>query len=347
MKPFLSLLVTMLVVGLIAGCKPAKKEPPKAIPAVQLSQKLSEGDLAIVKLTVEAEQRLGIQTAPAEKRPIELTRSYGGELMLPLARSGNDAGAKESRSIFALMPSMTSADLMRTAQAQVDADGMVAAAKVQLEAAQIALKRAEELIAARSGIGRTVDDARTQVRLAEAALHTAEERRALLGAPLFDAVNTNQLWVRVPVYVGELPQLKLTTLATISMLGTEAKEPALSATPVTVPFSTSTNPLISELYYELKAGAPGLRPGLKVNVSLPMNGSEESLVVPTSAIVYDVHGNTWVYDNIGPQAYTRRRVELRRIVGADAILGRGPKPGAKIVTAGAAELFGSEFGAGK
>lgn len=347
MKLLSSLLATSLAIGAVAGCKPAKSEAPKAIPAVHLSHKVSEADLAVITLTPEAEQRLGVQTAPAVRRTVELNRSYGGELMLPLGRAGADGGARENRSVFSLMPSMTSADFVRTAQMQVDADGLVAAAKVQLDGAQLAFKRAEDLIAAKSGIGRSVDDSRTQVRLAEAALQTAQERRALLGAPVFEAVNTNQLWVRVLVYVGDLPQLKLTVPAAISVLGADARETAMSATPVAVPFATSANPLVSELYYVLGAGAPGLRPGLKVGVSLPTKGSEDNLVVPASAILYDVHGNTWVYENTGAQAFMRRRVELLRIVGADAILGRGPKTGAKIVITGAMELFGTEFGAGK
>lgn len=347
MKHALPYVITALAIGISPGCKPAKTETPKVIPAVQVSKKMSEADLAVVTLTPEAEKRLGIETVPAENRPSETMRSYGGELMLPLARGDAASGAKNSRSIFSLVPSMTPADLVRTAQAQVDADGAVSAGKVQLEAAQLAFKRAEDLIAAKSGIGRSVDDARTQVGLAEAALRTAQERRALLGAPLFDAVNTNQLWVRVPVYVGDIAQLKPGAPAMIGVFGADARAQGLSAMPVAVPFSGSTNPLISELFYELKAGATGLRPGVKVNVSLPAVGAEESLVVPASAILYDVHGNTWVYESLGAHAYTRRRVELRRILGADALLGRGPKPAAKIVTAGAMELFGTEFGAGK
>lgn len=346
MKYFLPLLMALLV-GVVAGCKRANTEAAKAVPAVHVSKKMSEADLAVVTLTPEAEKRLGIETISTATRSIEPTRSYGGELMLPLTRGGAATDGREDRSIFALVPAMTSADLVRTAQAQVDADGVVAAAKVQLDAAQVALKRAEELIAAKSGIGRTIDDARTQVGLTEAALRTAQERRALLGAPIFDAVKTNHLWVRVPVYVGDLPQLKSGAPATISVFGAEAKEPGLTATPVTVPFSASANPLIAEQFYELKAGASGLRPGLKVNVSLPVQGGEESLIVPASAILYDVHGNTWVYESIAAQTFTRRRVEVRRILGADAILGRGLKSGAKIVTAGAMELFGTEFGAGK
>jgi hypothetical protein len=38
---------------------------------------------------------------------------------------------------------------------------------------------------------------------------------------------------------------------------------------------------------------------------------------------------------------------VRHIVAGLAVLGRGLAAGAEVVTAGAAELFGTEFGAGK
>jgi hypothetical protein len=65
------------------------------------------------------------------------------------------------------------------------------------------------------------------------------------------------------------------------------------------------------------------------------------------AVPHDIHGGTWVYENIAPQQYARRRVEVRRVVKSLAVLVRGPTVGAKVVTAGAAELFGTEFGTGK
>jgi multidrug efflux pump subunit AcrA (membrane-fusion protein) len=153
--------------------------------------------------------------------------------------------------------------------------------------------------------------------------------------------------VRVPVYVGELASIKADAPATVGVLGRGAKQPLLAAAPVAVPFSATANPLISELFYEVRAESAELRPGMKVEVSLTLQGSEESLVVPAAAILYDIHGNTWVYEALGAQAYTRRRVEVRRLVGPNAILARGPPVGAKMVTDGAAELFGTEFGAGK
>jgi multidrug efflux pump subunit AcrA (membrane-fusion protein) len=42
----------------------------------------------------------------------------------------------------------------------------------------------------------------------------------------------------------------------------------------------------------------------------------------------------------------RRRVEIGRHAGDRAVIRRGLTAGVKVVTAGAAELFGTEFGAG-
>ena len=60
-----------------------------------------------------------------------------------------------------------------------------------------------------------------------------------------------------------------------------------------------------------------------------------------------MYGGAWIYENIETNQYVRRRVELRYVLDELAILSRGPSVGAKVVRAGAAELFGTEFGEGK
>jgi hypothetical protein len=83
-------------------------------------------------------------------------------------------------------------------------------------------------------------------------------------------------------------------------------------------------------------------------VTLPLVGPEtRALVVPLAAIVHDLNGGAWVYEQLDPNTFTRRRVEVERVVGTQAVLTRGPPPGTKVVTDGAAELFGIEFGIGK
>jgi hypothetical protein len=79
---------------------------------------------------------------------------------------------------------------------------------------------------------------------------------------------------------------------------------------------------------------------------LRLKSTQQDLVVPEAALLYDIHGDAWVYEDLGGNAYARRRVQVARHAGEWAVIARGINQGAKVVTAGAAELFGTEFGAG-
>jgi multidrug efflux pump subunit AcrA (membrane-fusion protein) len=75
--------------------------------------------------------------------------------------------------------------------------------------------------------------------------------------------------------------------------------------------------------------------------------SRDGLQVPASAILYDIHGGAWVYLAEPEHTYRRQRVEVIDTQGSVAFIARGLAQGDRVVTAGAAELFGTEFGAGK
>ena len=347
MKSFLILPTAAALAVFPAGCKPAPSAP--AAKASAPAKVVTENDLVTIILKPEAEQRLGIATVPLEVRKVERSRALGGELLLPLGRvdPATNSSPAAGKSIFSLLPAMTPAELVRVGEMQVDADGQVAAAQVELDAAMVASERAQSLVANSAGTQRGVDEARTRVQLAEAARHTARARRALLGTPLFDAVRAPVLWVRVSVYAGDLNQIDRAAPAMAGSLGGARHEPARAARPVAVPFSPAAAPATVDLFYELDNADGQRRPGEKLSVAVPLLGEMESLVVPAAAVLYDIHGGTWVYENTAPQTFTRRRVEVRFVNRSGAVLARGPKPGAKIVTAGAAELFGTEFGIGK
>ena len=72
-----------------------------------------------------------------------------------------------------------------------------------------------------------------------------------------------------------------------------------------------------------------------------------ALVVPKAALLHDAYGGTWVYVARDPQVYARVRVVVADIIGNLAVLTIGPPVNARVVTDGAAELFGVEFGVGK
>ena len=71
------------------------------------------------------------------------------------------------------------------------------------------------------------------------------------------------------------------------------------------------------------------------------------LIVPAASILFDVNGGAWVYLVTGEHKYSRQRVRLNRVAGDEAYLDQGPAVGSQVVVAGAAELFGTEFGSGK
>jgi hypothetical protein len=66
-------------------------------------------------------------------------------------------------------------------------------------------------------------------------------------------------------------------------------------------------------------------------------------VVPYAALIYDPEGHTFVYTNPKPLEYLREEVEVDRIEGDRVLLSRGPPPGTKVVTVGAAEVYGTEL----
>lgn len=68
--------------------------------------------------------------------------------------------------------------------------------------------------------------------------------------------------------------------------------------------------------------------------------------VPYSALLYDVNGDTWVFEVTGPRTYQRTKVGVRLVDGETVMLTSGPAPGRTIVTVGAAALYGTELGTG-
>jgi hypothetical protein len=97
------------------------------------------------------------------------------------------------------------------------------------------------------------------------------------------------------------------------------------------------------LYFKVKSGTQGLQPGQSVGVRLVEPGSNTpKKVVPYSAILYDLTGDTWVYTNPEPSVFVRERVDVERIDKDLAVLNKGPAVGTQVVTIGAAELYGAE-----
>ena len=222
-----------------------------------------------------AYERLGIETVPLEKRSMARMRMYGGEVTLPTGASlivtaplpgflKSPAGGglpkmgervHKGQPIYELVSRLNGRSILTPAdqvsmiqakitlgRARIDAEGQVQQTQTQVDAAKIALDRAEKLLADKAGTVRAVDQAKAALTQAEKAHEAALAQKKLVdsveiddegmlktplvieapqdgiirtehaiagegvaaGAPLFEVLNTRVMWVRVPVYVGEL-----------------------------------------------------------------------------------------------------------------------------------------------
>jgi len=339
----------------------------------------AEERLGIQTETVEFGPAARSVTLPGEVvlppgQSLIVTAPVAGTLEVAAA-GGLKPGATVSggQPLFRLLPLVAAQrDLRVTAEAEL------ASARTRLDTARVRTGRAEQMLKDRVGSERALEDARQEQALAETAVRTAEARLEQLklapldadvamtiasplagmvrqiyaaegqqvaaGASLVEVLRLDPVWIRVPVYAGRLDALLAGAGARIAPLNESGGR---AARPVPAPPTADPLSATADLYFELPNDNLALRPGEKVNATLPLRGREKVLMAPAAAVLYDMNGGTWLYEKTAPQTFVRRRIEVAEIQGAKAVLRIGPAPGTSVVTAGAAELFGTEFGAGK
>jgi RND family efflux transporter MFP subunit len=268
--------------------------------------------------------------------------------------------------------------------AKITTFGEVLTATVEVEAAKIALERAEGLLEDKAGSARAVDEAKATLAVAEKTLEAAQERKKVLdeltldgtgrpnpvamaapqagtltkimaapgqtvpaGTALFEIQSLDVVWVRVPVYAGLLTEIEPRADANIARLRRNDGKAPRTGTWKEGPPSAMSAAATVDLYFEVPNEDGALVPGEKVTASLALVAKAASLAVPRSAVVYDIHGNTWAYEKIGERAFARRKVHVAYVKGESAVLEHGPAAGTEVVVDGAELLFGTEFGAGK
>ena len=263
---------------------------------------------------------------------------------------------------------------------RIEAERAVTEAAGRQEMAAKRAERARQLVRDGSGSQRAAEEAQADLVVADAALKAARDRLALAsrgvsasgtiqlaaphpavlwtlhagpgqtvaaGAPLFDLVTIDTLWVRVPVHAGDLDAIDRGAPLEVVRLGAPSTTPGRAARPVTAPPMADPNTAGVDLFYSLPNADRAWRPGQRVGVRLPVQASQAGLVVPRAAVLFDASGGTWLYEARADGVFVRQRIALADVVGDLALLQRGPAAGTRVVTAGAAELFGTEFGAGK
>ena len=311
---------------------------------------------------------------------ISVTSPFAATLKAPKGSPVPQPGAAVAlgQTIFLSEPNLSPGERATLASVQVDVEAQVKSAQEQLNIAKINMDRQEKLVHDRLAGQAALVDATAQFKAAQTALHAIEERRDAIvkmaaggtepqpakapvkgvlqnlhaqvdqqvpaGAILFDVAEMDPIWVKVSVYVGDVDRLAVDRPAGIGSLADPPGVKVRLAKPVTAPPTGDPLAATIHLYYQVENHDQAFRPGQRVGVTLPLKGTESSLVVPRSSLVRDAHGGSWVYVNVAPHTYARERVFVDRVVEDYAALLRGPKVGAKVVSLGAAELYGAEFG---
>ncbi|MEY9931794.1 hypothetical protein ABH926_006443 [Catenulispora sp. GP43] len=71
------------------------------------------------------------------------------------------------------------------------------------------------------------------------------------------------------------------------------------------------------------------------------------MAIPMTAVIYSPDGAAWTYAAVGPRSYLRHAIVIAHVTGTEAFLSSGPAVGTPVVTIGAPELLGAEYGVGE
>lgn len=345
----------------------------------QAEQRLGIETAKVENRNIARTLRLGGEIMPVPGRRIYVTAPVTGVVIAPagpLPQAGMQV--RKGQPVFRLLPLPAERDLLGTPEE-------VALKKMQFEVARAKAGRAEQLLLDKAGSVKAQEAAAAELAAAEAAFKAAEARWHLTnntapdsaalalatmtiaspfegviqqirvaprqtvsaGAELFEVIDQNPVWVRVPVYVGDMASIDTAQPAQIEALGSASGAYSRAAKSVQGPPLSNASAASADLYFEMSNHDHAFRAGEKVRVTLAQKSAEENLIVPFSAVLYDIHGGTWIYAKTAPQVYSRRRVELHHVSDGLAVLTRGPAAGSEVVITGAAEIFGTEFGGGK
>ncbi|HEY6362767.1 MAG TPA: efflux RND transporter periplasmic adaptor subunit [Vicinamibacterales bacterium] len=340
----------------------------------------AEKRLAVVtapveRRTVARTRTLGGEIVTPSGQSLVITAPVAGTLQAPPAVPIAGSEVSRGQMLFRLVPIQPS-----ERDAAVDAQQAAATAAARRDALALKVQRAERLVTDGAGSRRALEEAQAELAVAEADLKAARDRIALAtrsgtsqgdvvlespetgivqdihvregqavaaGARLLDLVRLAMVWVRVPVYAGEATGIDSSAPAQVLLLGEAADAEGALARPIPAPPSANATTAGVDLYYAMANPNQRFRPGERVAVRLARRETEMGLVVPKAALLHDAYGGTWVYVVREPRVYSRQRVVVSDVSGPLAVLSQGPVEGLRVVTDGAAELFGVEFGSGK
>ena len=253
----------------------------------EAEQRLGIVTVAIERRALSLTRTVGGEVMAAAGADTIVTAPVAGTLETSGALPAPGSTVTSGQAMFRLIPLSPS-----DRDGRVDAERAVGEATARQEAAASRLRRAQQLAADGAGSRRAVEESQESLGIANADLKAAQDRLALAergnatsagivintphggvlralqastgqtvaaGAPLFEVVRLDTLWVRVPLFSGEAPDVDPRAPARVVPLGAAADAPGVVARPIPAPPSADPGTAAVDLYFALSNPGSRLR----------------------------------------------------------------------------------------
>ena len=171
-------------------------------------------------------------------------------------------------------------------------------------------------------------------------LHVSQGQFVQAGDPLWTVSDWTTLWLRVPVFAGELSQFLPSRSAMVELPGNS--RPML-AEPLNIPSPVQPQTRMVDLLFSLPNPDWQIRVGQPAVVQLPASDEFDALVIPRSAVLYDGFGQAYCYAaETGGDVFQRRRIELGSAAEAGVAILKGLDADDVVVSTGAEQLAAEE-----
>ena len=320
----------------LATSKTAPPEAAKTPLPASVAKIAKEDAFNTVTLTPEGEDRLKVQVAKVENKPVRRQRLYGGEVVVPpgsgaivsapvagtlkaspkgLPKAG--ASVQKGQTVMLLLPVLTAEGSANLKLSMDDLEGQAKSAAEALKGAKDAYDRAVRIKKNAGGAQKDVDATKSAYDAANEALTGLKNRRDKLtkilgdlekgtaepipidcpaegivrnvsalpgqsvhaGAVLFEVFDPRTAWIRVPVYVGDEPDVDQKAEARVGPLThrpdkrddgvpllKKPDESFVAAKPADAPPAANVLAGTADLFYEMANPKGEYRPGQRVAV---------------------------------------------------------------------------------
>jgi RND family efflux transporter MFP subunit len=355
-----------------AAARAARKEEPEAPGRItylkEQAWKTDFGTVAVARRDLQEGVRAAGEIRPVAGKEAQLTAPSAGRVSLVEPAPILGMPVKKDQVLATITPRATGGDRSTLAADVTAADAEVAAARAELE-------RAQRLVGAQAAAPKTVEEASTRLRIAEARLAGARGRLGQFeagargtgggrvfqvrapadgtlvsidaasgqgveeGQKLFTVIDLERVWLVVNVFEADLPRVENARAAWFTIDGHEHPFTVdeTNGKLITVGRVIDPKTRTAPVIFELDNKAGKLRIGNFTKVAIATGAPRKALAIPDIAIVED-GGRSVVFVMVGGESFERRPLRLGiRSNGWTEVLD-GLAAGERVVTRGAYEV---------